>query len=299
MRTLLPLTLLIGLAAGPIAAPARAQTTSVHGATSGKTKTTAKATAKATTKSTTKSTAKAGAKTTSKASAKSTPKAAAKATAKSKVAAKTAATAPASGRRAATSAGVLAEHPTPSAETGAASETSDALAQAPATAVAPSAGVTLRDVPDGRPTATLTPQSTLVPLAHDRGWVRVRAEGWVKESEVSPVDPARVEISAADLRADPDGARGKVVHWDVEVLAMQTADPLRKGLAADEPYLLVRGPGAESALLYVAVPPSLLATARTMASVAPVAVTLVATVRAGRSEPVGVPILDAQSLARR
>lgn len=169
----------------------------------------------------------------------------------------------------------------------------------PAGAVAPSGTIALRDAPDGQALATLSPQSTLVPLAHDRGWVRVRAEGWVKEGEVSPTDPGRATLSAADLRADPDGARGKVVRWDVEVLAMQTADPLRKGLNPDEPYLLARGPGNESALLYVAVPATLLATARTVASVAPTPVTLVATVRSGRSEPVGVPILDAQSLVRR
>ena len=186
-----------------------------------------------------------------------------------------------------------------SAQNASAVGTAAAPAAAPAGAVAPATSIALRDAPDGGVLATLMPRSTLVPLAHDRGWVRVRAEGWVKESDVSPTDPTRATLSAADLRADPDGSRGKVVHWDVEVLAMETADPLRKGLNPDEPYLLVRGPGTESALLYVAVPAALLATARTVASVAPTAVTLVATVRAGRSEPVGVPILDAQSLVRR
>jgi hypothetical protein len=43
----------------------------------------------------------------------------------------------------------------------------------------------------------------------------------------------------------------------------------------------------------------MLTDARQLASLAPVAVTLAATVRIGRSEPVGVPILDAQSLTRR
>ena len=157
----------------------------------------------------------------------------------------------------------------------------------------------MRDAPDGQTVGTIGPQFSLVPLAHDRGWVRVRAEGWVKESDVGTADPSHVTVSAADLRADPDGARGKTVRWDVEVLALATADPLRKGLNPDEPYLLARGPGSESALLYVAVPPGLLATARAVASRAPTAVSLVATVRAGRSEPVGVPILDAQSLVRR
>jgi hypothetical protein len=129
--------------------------------------------------------------------------------------------------------------------------------------------------------------------------VRVRTEGWVRETEVAATDASQVTISAADLRADPDGTRGKTVRWDIEVLALATADPLRKGLNPDEPYLLARGPGSESALLYIAVPPSLLALARTVASRAPVPVSIVATVRSGRSEPVGVPILDVQSLVKR
>jgi hypothetical protein len=170
---------------------------------------------------------------------------------------------------------------------------------APAGAMAPTSGIALRDSPDGKSVASLTTHSVLEPLAREHGWVRVSALGWVKEDEVAPVDPSMVNLSAADLRADPDAARGKLVHWNVEVLAMQTADVLRKGLNPDEPYLLARGPGNESALIYVAIPPTLLVAARTMASSAPVPVALVATVRDGRSEPVGIPILEAQSFARR
>jgi hypothetical protein len=165
--------------------------------------------------------------------------------------------------------------------------------------LAPTGTISLRNAPGGQAIASIGPQSSLVPVAHDRGWVRVRAEGWVRETEVAATDPSQTTISAADLRADPDGVRGKTVRWDVEVLAFATADPLRKGLNPDEPYLLARGPGSESALLYITVPPSLLALARTVASRAPVPVSIVATVRAGRSEPVGVPILDAQSLVKR
>jgi hypothetical protein len=165
--------------------------------------------------------------------------------------------------------------------------------------LAPTGTISLRSAPDGQAIASVGPQSPLMPVAHDRGWVRVRTEGWVRETEVAATDPSQVTISAADLRADPDGVRGKTVRWDIEVLAFATADPLRKGLNPDEPYLLARGPGSESALLYVAVPPSLLALARTVASRAPVSVSIVATVRSGRSEPVGVPILDAQSLVKR
>ncbi len=165
--------------------------------------------------------------------------------------------------------------------------------------LAPTGTISLRSAPDGPAIASIGPQSSLEPVARDRGWVRVRTEGWVRETEVAASDSSQVTISAADLRADPDGVRGKTVRWNIEVLAFATADPLRKGLNPDEPYLLARGPGSESALLYVAVPPPLLALARTVASRAPVPVSIVATVRSGRSEPVGVPILDVQSLVKR
>ncbi len=186
-------------------------------------------------------------------------------------------------------------HSTPAKATAAADE----MTPANSADLASLTGTSLRDAPDGRAFATLSPGVTLEPVARDRGWVRVRAEGWVKESEVGPLDSNRVVLSAADLRADPEGSRGKHVRWEVQVLAMATADPLRKGLNPDEPYLLARGPGSESALLYVAIPTDLVAAAHSLASLAPVPVTLAATVRLGRSEPVGVPILEAQSLTRR
>lgn len=201
--------------------------------------------------------------------------------------------------RPAQSAKAAASHATPHATAAKTGPSADQLSPVSAADVAALPGTSLRDAPDGQAFATLSPGVVLEPIARDRGWVRVRAEGWVKENEVGPVDSNRVVLSAADLRADPEGARGKHVRWDVEILAMATADPLRKGLNPDEPYLLVRGPGSESALLYVAVPSALVTAAHSLASLAPVPVTLAATVRVGRSEPVGVPILEAQSLTRR
>ncbi len=106
-------------------------------------------------------------------------------------------------------------------------------------------------------------------------------------------------LTLEQLRADPAGARGKTVKWNVQVYALETADALRKGLDPNEPYLLVTGPDQQNATLYVAVPDALEQTARSLASIAPVTVRLTATVRLGRSEPLGVPILDAVRLDRR
>jgi len=165
--------------------------------------------------------------------------------------------------------------------------------------VAGSSNVVLREAPEGHALATLGPGTPLTAIARDRGWVRVRVEGWVREDSVQISNGSTGSLSAADLRVNPQGAKGKTVRWDVQVLALETADFLHRDLSPDEPYLLARGPGSENTLLYVAVPPSMLATAKTLAAAAPVSATLVATVRIGRSEPVGVPVLDAQSIARR
>jgi hypothetical protein len=139
--------------------------------------------------------------------------------------------------------------------------------------------------------------ATVQVLGHDREWVRIRLEGWVRESDLRVTDSTLRPLSAADLRSDPEGSRGRLVQWEVQAVSLQTADPLRSGLQPGEQYLLALGPGAEKALVYIAVPESLLATARSLPSLADI--TVIARVRNGRSDPAGVPILDLQSLTRR
>ena len=156
----------------------------------------------------------------------------------------------------------------------------------------------LRASPLGKAMGNLPAGVFAEPLAREHGWVRVRLEGWLPERDVVPADSTfGASLTAADLRADPEGTRGKMVRWDVQVLSLQSADPLRRELAPDEPYLLARGPGAESALLYLAVPPSLLAEVKGIPPLTAVLIT--ARVRSGRSEPIGTPILDLKSIARR
>jgi hypothetical protein len=162
----------------------------------------------------------------------------------------------------------------------------------------PTANVALRAAPDARALATVAQGTTLVPLARDRGWVRVRLEGWVPEKDLAPADTAvRMGVSAADLRADPVGTRGKVVRWSVQILAKQKADGLRRDLAPDETYLLARGPYEENALLYLVVPPALLVMAKSVPELSQAMIT--ARVRTGRSDLVGVPILDLLTITLR
>jgi len=139
--------------------------------------------------------------------------------------------------------------------------------------------------------------ATVEVTARDRDWVRVRLEGWVRESDLAIADSALRPLSAADIRSDPLGTKGKLVQWHVEAVALQTADPLRTGLAPGEQYLLALGPGPEKSLVYLAVPQPLLAAARSLPPLAQVTVT--ARVRNGKSEPAGVPILDLETLTRR
>jgi hypothetical protein len=139
--------------------------------------------------------------------------------------------------------------------------------------------------------------STVEVLARDRGWVRVRLEGWVRESDLIVADSSLRPLSAADIRSDPASAQGKLVRWIVQAISLQTADALRTGMSPGEPYLLALGPGVEKSLVYLTVPPGLLPAARNLPAMADVVI--VARVRNGRSEPAGVPILDLQSITRQ
>lgn len=119
----------------------------------------------------------------------------------------------------------------------------------------------------------------------------------MRESDLLVSDSTLRPLSAADIRSDPAGSRGKLVRWEVEAVSLQTADPLRSDLQPGEHYLLALGPGAEKTLVYIAVPATLLSSVRSLPPLALVTVT--ARIRNGRSEPAGVAILDLQSLTRR
>lgn len=156
----------------------------------------------------------------------------------------------------------------------------------------------LSAAPTGAVIGRLEPGAVVEPIARDRGWVRVRLDAWVAESLLTPADTSfGATLTAADLRLDPVGNKGRVVRWDVEVVGLQRADVLRKDLAENEPYLLAMGPGSEKAILYLAIPPSLLEEARAISPLAKVLIT--ARVRAGRSEPTGTPVLDLLSIVKR
>ncbi len=179
-----------------------------------------------------------------------------------------------------------------------AADTSAAIELLPEGAMRVARTAIARNAPNGAIVGQIGGGTYVVPLARSRGWVRVRAEVWVPERDVIPADASfGASLTAADLRADPEGTRGKTVRWEVQVLALQYADPLRRDLALDEPYFLAKGPGTEDQLLYLAIPPSLIGEARSTQALTRLLIT--ARVRTGRSQPVGIPVLDILSFARQ
>jgi hypothetical protein len=159
----------------------------------------------------------------------------------------------------------------------------------------PATRAELRTAPDGAVIGTVVAPGMVLPMGRERGWVRVRMEGWVKETDLLPVDSSlRTSLSAADLRADPEGSKGKLIRWKVEILAFQRADALRRDLNTGEPYLLARGPAGENAMLYLALPPALVNDAKAIVPLTVVQIT--ARVRTGRSAPTNVPILDIEAI---
>lgn len=158
--------------------------------------------------------------------------------------------------------------------------------------------VPLRLGPNGQVLAMLDSGVIVSTQARERGWVRVRIEGWVPESYFVPADTAfGANLTAADLRADPEGHRGKIVRWRMQIVGMQTADPLRRDMRPNEPFLLAIGPAGEDATVYVTVPQSLVTEARTIPTLS--FVVLTARVRTGKSNPTGAPIIELISIAER
>jgi hypothetical protein len=155
----------------------------------------------------------------------------------------------------------------------------------------------LRAAPNGSAIASVVGGVPVSTVARSDGWVRVRIEGWVPDSMVALMRAGAPDsLSAADLRADPAGTRGRLVRWTVEAVAVRRNDGLRHGLRDGETYLLARGPGAERAVLYLALPEALVSTVSTLPPLT--TLTVLARVRDGRSEPAGVPVLDVVELGR-
>jgi len=151
--------------------------------------------------------------------------------------------------------------------------------------------VELRRAPDAPPAGSLEADMPVRITARAGEWVRVETQGWVRESELRPAGGAALNnVTAAELRTDPDRFKGRLLRWTIQFIALQTADELRPDFAPGEQYILARGPAPEYAFAYIVVPPD---KAAAVAQIAPLAsVTIIAKVRTGRSTYLANPILE-------
>lgn len=155
------------------------------------------------------------------------------------------------------------------------------------------AAVTVYARPEGDTVATLAAGRAAEVLGRTGDWYRVRVDGWVYGPEVAGGE-ARVadtgELSAAQLRAEPERYRGALVRWRVQFVALRRAEKVRTDFKEGEPYILARGPAGDRGFVYLAVPPQLLARAE---AIQPLSyVTVVGRVRTGRSDLMGAPVID-------
>jgi len=116
------------------------------------------------------------------------------------------------------------------------------------------AGASLLGQPGGNAVGSLAPGSQATVIARSGQWVRVQVEGWVhRDSVASSAGGARVGVTAAEVRANPDRYIGEVVDWNLQLVAVQTADELRPEVPLGQRYLLTRGPAPEIGFVYVLV----------------------------------------------
>src|SRR5690606_18967582 len=72
----------------------------------------------------------------------------------------------------------------------------------------------LHAVPEGPELGTLAPGTPLEIVGRAGEWVRVRSEGWVRQSELKPATGGPlVGVTAAEVRANPERYVGQVVEW--------------------------------------------------------------------------------------
>ena len=162
----------------------------------------------------------------------------------------------------------------------------------------PNRRTTLYRAPDGPPAGAVTQETPLRVLSRSGDWARVQLEGWVKTSDLQTTTPGvLVGVSAAELRTDPARFQGQVLKWNLQFIAVETADDLRPDVPDGATYLLARGPSPEHGFVYVVVPD---AKKNLIVSLPPLAnIEITARVRVGRMRYLGNPVVDLISLEVR
>jgi hypothetical protein len=157
-------------------------------------------------------------------------------------------------------------------------------------------GVTLRAQPDSTPLAAVAAGAEVEVLERRGGWARVRLEGWIPDA---PDDPGASEapltgVTAMELAEHPERYQGRRLSWTVQFISLERAERIRTEFYEGEPFVLARGPGEDRPIVYLAVPPELLARVETLEPLDRLEV--VGRVRTPRSPLTGAPVLDLQEI---
>jgi hypothetical protein len=149
-------------------------------------------------------------------------------------------------------------------------------------------GTTLATQPSGAQVGAL--ESSLRGQVVERrdGWSKVRMEFWVRDGTLG-VGPPPGQITAEEIRTNPERYIGQTVEWTIQVLAVQKADELRPELPLGQPYVLARGPLPETGFVYLLVQAAEAERFRGLEPLAEVRVR--ATVRSGRTRFLPTPVL--------
>jgi hypothetical protein len=157
-------------------------------------------------------------------------------------------------------------------------------------------GIQISRTPEGEAIASLLTPGLVTLQERDRGWVKVRLEGWVRQSDVDGAVAPLPAVTAAMLRENPDRYVGQTVDWRLQFLSRQRADELRPEMPLGHDYLLTRGPLPESGFVYVMVSK---AQADELAGLKPLdELSVRATVRTARTRFLGTPIVELVRIAK-
>lgn len=160
------------------------------------------------------------------------------------------------------------------------------------------AGVALLHSPDGDTLARIRPMTSMEVVARRGNWLRVHVDGWVWQPGLDSGDSGAVlrDVGAALLAANPENFRGRILEWPLQFISLERAERIRTDFYEGEPFMLARGPGEESAFVYVAVPPERVAEVQRLGPLERIVV--VGRIRTARSEIMGAPVLDLLELRR-
>ncbi|HEX6644887.1 MAG TPA: hypothetical protein VF037_09415 [Gemmatimonadales bacterium] len=158
-----------------------------------------------------------------------------------------------------------------------------------------SRAASLHAVPEGPRMGSVVPGTQLAVVGRAGEWVRVRTEGWVRESELKPATGGPlVGVTAAEVRANPERYVGQTVEWRLQYVSTAVADELRPEMPPGQPYILARGPLPEPGFVYIMVTPE--ERAQITALPALTEITVRASIRAARSRFLATPVIQLRSL---